>query len=109
LGEGQIRVAGATLVAACRMASLEKGDKLQFGFRPEHIALVCDGTDTIRARVDFSEYLGGTRFLYCQLDDGQNVIAEYRDGMDVAPGDILHLAIAPERRRYFSAAGQRLR
>ena len=31
--------------------------------------------------VDVTEYLGGTRYLYCQTEDGQSLVAEYRDAI----------------------------
>lgn len=109
LGEGKIRLAGATLDVALGDTTLEPGGKLVFGLRPEHISVSAPGPQTISARVDFSEYLGGTRFLYCQLDDGQNLIVEQRDGKDVVTGEILHLTAADDRRRYFGTTGERIR
>jgi lactose/L-arabinose transport system ATP-binding protein len=59
--------------------------------------------------VDFYEYLGGTQFLYCQLEDGQAVTAEYRSSVPVQGGDILHFRWKTEDLRFFDAAGLRLR
>jgi lactose/L-arabinose transport system ATP-binding protein len=107
--EGRIRIAGTEIAGPAGVAPAAAGEGLTLGLRPEHLVPSVEGPDTIRARLDFSEYLGGTRYLYCQIEDGQNLIAEYRDGPDVEPGDVLHLACPVERRRFFSRDGQRIR
>ena len=107
--EGRIRIAGTEIAGPVGVTPAAAGEGLTLGLRPEHLAPSVEGPDTIRARLDFSEYLGGTRYLYCQMEDGQNLIAEYRDGPDVEPGDVLHLACPAERRRFFSRDGLRLR
>jgi lactose/L-arabinose transport system ATP-binding protein len=77
--------------------------------RPEHMIVTLPGPDTIAATVDFSEYLGGTRFLYCQLEDGQSLVVEQRDGPNYAAGDRLSLSVPSDQKRYFGADGRRLR
>jgi lactose/L-arabinose transport system ATP-binding protein len=109
LGGGSIRVAGTTIGAEIDGSALKPGDKLQFGMRPEHVVVGGPGPDSIPARVDFSEYLGGNRFLYCQLEDGQSVIIEQRDGPDIIAGETLHLTAPVDRRRFFATSGERLR
>ncbi|MGO4438968.1 ABC transporter ATP-binding protein [Rhizobium sp. RAF56] len=109
VGDGSLRVAGRVFRVALNSTALSPGDKISLGMRPEHLLVSPSDPDGIAARVDFFEYLGGTRYLYCQLEDGQSVTAEYRDGPDFKPGDMLTLACAPQRRRYFDSAGNRLR
>ncbi|AYG63109.1 sn-glycerol-3-phosphate ABC transporter ATP-binding protein UgpC [Rhizobium jaguaris] len=107
--DGSAKVPGGCIKTDIRKASLAPGDKLMLGMRPEHLVVVPDSNDAIRVTVDFDEYLGGTRYLYCQTEDGQSLIAEYREGPDVQRGDVLYLRCAPERRRYFDGQGNRLR
>ncbi|MDL2408537.1 sn-glycerol-3-phosphate ABC transporter ATP-binding protein UgpC [Rhizobium calliandrae] len=107
--DGSAKVPGGSIRTDIRQASLTAGDKLMLGMRPEHLIVVPDSHDAIRVTVDFDEYLGGTRYLYCQTEDGQNLIAEYREGPDVQRGDALYLRCSPERRRYFDGQGNRLR
>ena len=83
------------------------GDKVTFGLRPEHLQVGVAGG--IEARVDVLEYLGGTRYLYCQLTDGQLLIVEYRDGPDVRSGDTITLGCPPDRRYIFNEGGSRIR
>ncbi|MGY5810478.1 ABC transporter ATP-binding protein [Rhizobium sp. LEGMi198b] len=109
VADGSTKVPGGSIKADIGQANLAAGDKLMLGMRPEHLVVVSDNNDAIRVTVDFDEYLGGTRYLYCQTEDGQNLIAEYREGPDVQRGDTLYLLCPPERRRYFDGQGNRLR
>ena len=86
-----------------------QGESVLLGMRPEHLIVASDQKDAVRVTVDVTEYLGGTRYLYCQTEDGQTLVAEYRDGPDIDRGDTLYLRCPPERRRYFDKQGKRLR
>jgi lactose/L-arabinose transport system ATP-binding protein len=59
--------------------------------------------------VDFAEYLGSTRYLYCYLPSGETITVEQRDGRDLAAGDQVFLNCDPQRIRLFSETGNRLR
>jgi lactose/L-arabinose transport system ATP-binding protein len=109
LGGGRIQIADAVMQTAFDGSAMIAGDKMILGMRPEHIVATQDETDGLRAAVDFSEYLGGTRFLYCQLSDGQNLVVEQRDGPDYDHGDTILLTAPEAQRRYFAADGRRLR
>jgi lactose/L-arabinose transport system ATP-binding protein len=63
---------------------------------------------TLAATVDFFEYLGGTRYLYCQLPDGQSLVAEQRDGDDLAAGETVHFTWKPKDLRLFNEHGLKL-
>jgi lactose/L-arabinose transport system ATP-binding protein len=108
LGDGAVDVAGTRVRAPIAGGGLNAGDRLTMGFRPEHLSLG-GGGEPIPARVDFTEYLGGTRYLYCTLPDGQNLIAEHREGPDVATGDDLMFSCPLDRLRFFDSEGSRLR
>ena len=106
-GNGKVELAGRVEDAAIVGAGLTPGDKVTFGLRPEH--LIVGAAGGIEARVDVLEYLGGTRYLYCQLTDGQPLIVEYRDGPDVRSGDTITLGCPPDRRYIFNEGGSRIR
>ena len=106
-GEGRVTIAGRTESVAIAGDGLTAGDRITFGLRPEH--LVVGDADGLPARVDVLEYLGGTRYLSCQLGDGQPLIAEYRDGPDIRAGDTIHLGCPANRRYVFDKDGQRRR
>ena len=107
LGDGKVNLAGRPEVVPIAGAGLTAGDKVTFGLRPEHLQVGVAGG--IEARVDVLEYLGGTRYLYCQLADGQPLIVEYRDGPDVRSGDTIALGCPADRRYVFNESGSRIR
>jgi lactose/L-arabinose transport system ATP-binding protein len=109
LGDGKLRFSGATMDATISDKSLEPGDKLTVGMRPEHLVVTEPGAGEIAAKVDFAEYLGGTRFLYCQLENGQTLVVEQREGPDFTRDERLSLTIPAFRTRYFASNGKRLR
>jgi len=63
----------------------------------------------LQATVDFTEYLGGVRYIYCKLPDGQSLIVEQRDGPDISEGSVIGLSAPAEKCRFFDANGQRIR
>jgi lactose/L-arabinose transport system ATP-binding protein len=108
-GDGAIRIGNNSLSSSTATDSLHAGDKLTFGIRPEHLSLCSDEEEALTAKVDFSEYLGGTQYLYCQLDDGQSITVEYRSSEPITAGETVRIASRPADRRFFGAEGKRLR
>ncbi|MBS1167053.1 MAG: transporter ATP-binding protein [Proteobacteria bacterium] len=92
-GDGKVELAGRLEAAPIAGAGLVPGNKVTFGLRPEHLIVGA----------------GGTRYLYCQLTDGQPLIVEYRDGPDVHSGDAITLGCPPNRRYIFNEGGLRIR
>jgi lactose/L-arabinose transport system ATP-binding protein len=108
-GDDTIQLAGARLSGLPTHAPLEAGGDLIFGVRPEHIEFSTSGSGGFGARVDFTEYLGSTQFLYCTLDDGQSLIVERREGDGVENGTKIWLTAPNVRRRFFRQSGERIR
>ncbi|HWU17146.1 MAG TPA: sn-glycerol-3-phosphate ABC transporter ATP-binding protein UgpC [Devosia sp.] len=106
IAAGKITAAGAEIATTIPAT---KDSAVTLGLRPEHLVLTEVGPDRLSARVDFSEYLGGTRYLYCQLADGQALVAESRDGPDFEAGAAVHFTWKPEHLRLFDSAGLRVR
>ncbi|EYD78176.1 putative sugar uptake ABC transporter ATP-binding protein [Rubellimicrobium mesophilum DSM 19309] len=104
--DSTVTVAGARLAPATRARAV---GPVTLGLRPEHLVLGPSGDDDLPASAEFTEYLGGTRFLYARLADGQSIVAEHRDGPDVVPGQMVHLRCPKERMRLFAGTGERLR
>jgi lactose/L-arabinose transport system ATP-binding protein len=109
VGNGMLKVGGSEMQSPVASNGLSTGQKLTLGIRPEHLKLADGGSDAINATVDFAEYLGGTQYLYCQLDDGQPLTVEYRDNTEIAAGSRLSFASDPGNQRIFDAEGKRLR
>ncbi len=110
-GRDSLTLADATLGAPFPTASGKSGADVTFGIRPEHLTVGQTAVDgrSLTASVDFSEYLGGTQYLYCQLADGQTVTVEYRSPVAVRPGERIVLSWSMETIRLFDDAGLRLR
>ncbi|MDQ0322581.1 lactose/L-arabinose transport system ATP-binding protein [Pararhizobium capsulatum DSM 1112] len=109
-GDGSVRVGGRQISSPLHATAMKSGEKLTFGIRPEHLSVSQAATsETLRAKVDFFEYLGGTQFLYCQLEDGQAVVAEHRSPIAVKDDEVVELACDLGNRRFFDTAGLRLR
>jgi lactose/L-arabinose transport system ATP-binding protein len=105
-GNGKVLAAEAE-IAVPSIAAANSGN-VTVGLRPEHLVLSAQAPGTLKATVDFFEYLGGTRYLYCQLPDGQSLVAEQRDGEDLAAGQTVHFTWKPKDLRLFDTRGLKL-
>ena len=109
LAGDRVAVAEAIIPLAAPLAGVAEGDPIKFGIRPEHLETGNATPTSLRATVDFAEYLGSTRYLYCYLPNGENITVEQRGGRDLAAGEEIWLNCDPRRIRLFSANGDRLR
>ncbi len=109
-GDGYVLTGGQRIASALSASLLKPGERATFGIRPEHLSVSMTATaESLRAKVDFYEYLGGTQFLYCQLDDGQAVVAEHRSPIAIKDNEVVQLTCDPGNRRFFDSSGLRLR
>jgi lactose/L-arabinose transport system ATP-binding protein len=107
LGEGAIRI-GTSEIPAAVGGDMRSGDKLTLGIRPEHLTVSRESTQGLEAKVDFAEYLGGTQYLYCQLNDGQPIVAEYRSPAPIRPETAIRLSYSLDDCHAFDGSGARL-
>ncbi|WP_064686363.1 ABC transporter ATP-binding protein [Rhizobium bangladeshense] len=108
-GEGLVEVAGVPVETSLPRTGRPAGGPVTLGLRPEHLKVAPDRSGRLVAKVDFSEYLGGTQYLYCQLGDGQSLTVEHRSPVSIAAGDEVNLLFEPSDCRLFDEAGNRLR
>ena len=107
--DGGVRLGEARL-SAPPLAGVPTGETpLTFGIRPEHIRIAADDEDGLSATVEFSEYLGGTCYVYCRLAQGQAVTLESRGELQPASGDHIRLVFPAERSFLFDGQGMRVR
>ncbi|SIN76852.1 ABC transporter ATP-binding protein [Vannielia litorea] len=100
---------GANLSFGADAPGWDDGAPVKVGVRPEHLSPGTGGAIEVTARVDVVENLGGTRYIYGTLTDGQPVIAETRDPRPPQPGSTVTLTAAPQHLLAFDASGARLR
>ncbi|KRA97900.1 ABC transporter ATP-binding protein [Devosia sp. Root685] len=100
-------LAGKTFPLGYSLA--EPGTPVTVGIRPEHIEVGPSGAATFSVEVDFSEYLGGTQYLYATLADGQSLVIEHRENTEILGDGSITVSCDPGRIEVFSATGRRMR
>ncbi len=101
----QIKVAGTEFVAPVA-SGLVRGQTLQLGIRPEHLA-ASNGVK-IEATVNVIEALGATAYLYTTTDSGEKIVAEWRGALPQI-GNRVKLCFEPGAVRLFAEGGERIR
>lgn len=99
-----VAVAGATLSLRAPLAFAPFESPAPLGIRPEHLEPVPRRDGAIEALVEFSEYLGHTRYLYCIAPDDETLVVEQRNGADLDAGALVWLACDPANLRFFRQA-----
>ncbi len=106
---GTINVGGGMIQLGGLLPGLPSGAMIKVGLRPEHLHPGGQTGSGLRAQVEFFEYLGGTRYLYCTLADGTHLTVEQRDGGDIRAGETVWLRYNEADLRLFAPTGERLR
>nr|WP_298105677.1 sn-glycerol-3-phosphate ABC transporter ATP-binding protein UgpC [uncultured Shinella sp.] len=107
--QGAVQLGETLLPAPVLQTSLSEKTPLTLGIRPEHILISTDRIEGLPAVVEFSEYLGGTCYVYCRLAEGQSVTIESRGDLQPVAGDSIWLTFPAARSFIFDGKGQRLR
>jgi multiple sugar transport system ATP-binding protein len=103
---GPVLRAGATAVTLPVSAPVRPGDRVTFGFRPEHVTLATDGGGDLIATVDFAEQLGGETYLYCSVDGIDQITVHQTGQLPVTGGQKLALRLDRSRMHLFDAEGK---
>jgi lactose/L-arabinose transport system ATP-binding protein len=104
--EGGVTFAGQTIALGYTPA--DPGTSVTIGIRPEHIEVGESGEATFSVTVDFSEYLGGTQYLYATLPDGQSLTIEHRETGEIFKDSSIPVSCDTGLIKLFSATGQNL-
>ena len=86
------------------LSALAEGSRIIVGIRPEHLEPVPRDEAALSVTVDLVEALGADSLVHGQLPGGgQDCVVTVRvDGArHVSAGEVLHLAVAPERVHFF--------
>lgn len=69
----------------------QKGDKVDFGFRPEHLTIVPPDQGDLQATVATVEQLGGESYLYCDLSESEQLTIHMPGQTDIQRNDVIGL------------------
>ena len=106
---GRAHVAGAGFRSFDLPAmSLEVGDALTVGVRPEHLVQGTEGAFATEGVVELVERLGESSFAYVRRPDDRLFVAEVRGRMTPTPGERTSLIAAAQDVHVFDAAGRRV-
>lgn len=88
--------------------SLQVGDTLTVGVRPEHLARGEDGSFAVEGVVELVERLGESSFAYVRRADDRLFVAEVRGRQTPTPGERATLTAATRDVHVFDASGLRV-
>ncbi len=105
-----VTLAGNTTVdLPLTSASIQPGDKLTLGIRPEHLTLAPAGAKTLPAQVGAVEHLGSESYLHLHASSGEPLTVRVNGETDVVPDQHIHLNLHPKFLHLFNAEGDSLR
>jgi len=104
-GSAVIDLAGQTVRLPRRLGSLQPGQPVTLGARPEHLNVGDRGVGLGSARVDLVEHLGGQTILYVTLHGGQALTVALEDQQAIRAGEMVSIHIDPERCHLFGPDG----
>ncbi len=107
-GSAVIDLAGQTVRLPRRLGSLQPGQPVTLGARPEHLNVGDRGVGLGSARVDLVEHLGGQTILYVTLHGGQALTVALEDQQAIRAGEMVSIHIDPERCHLFGPDGMTL-
>jgi len=98
---------GRIIQASVDTSSLNQGEIVQLGMRPEHMALACQH-NTVEGTVTLIEHLGELSYLYVDIgQEGEMVLKVDGDNQHQA-GDKITFGIQPNRLYLFDHQGKAL-
>ena len=71
--------------------NFNQGDKVDFGFRPEHLTITSPDQGELQATVLTVEQLGGESYLYCQLSESEPLTIHIQGQTDIQRKDTIGL------------------
>jgi len=101
---------GGVQLAAVDASSLQLGEQVTLGVRPEHLRIVdTNTTPTLQARFTALELLGDFSYLYASSEAAEEaLILRVSDSLQLASGSIIGITADPERCHLFRSDGSAL-
>jgi lactose/L-arabinose transport system ATP-binding protein len=100
---------GGAVLTLPRTASVNRGDRLVVGVRPEHFVPAGQGECDIDIKVDVAEHLGSTSYIYANTKVGEQLIVEREESREEVGLSRLVVSIPARRAYLFDAGGARLK
>ncbi|MDY8111037.1 sn-glycerol-3-phosphate ABC transporter ATP-binding protein UgpC [Fulvimarina sp. 2208YS6-2-32] len=107
--KGGLRIGEDRLPADPQLPPLAPGRRVKVGVRPEHLLVGSSQKEGIAMDVEFTEFLGGTSYLYGVVAGGQRLTVESRRGFVAKTGTMLRLTAEAADLRLFDENGERIR
>ncbi len=109
LGNGMVELGSQKINTRLVGKNLVVETPVTVGIRPENLSLDSTLDFSVTIKVETTEYLGGTLFIYGKTRDGELLVTWC--GTDSAPraGDEIELGADTNKMRYFDSCGLRLR
>jgi lactose/L-arabinose transport system ATP-binding protein len=85
------------------------GSAVIVGIRPEHFDDPGKGNSEITLRIDITEHLGSTSYLYARTAEGEELIVERSTSREEADRERVTVSIPASKVYLFDGSGQRLR
>ncbi|MRI31615.1 sugar ABC transporter ATP-binding protein [Endozoicomonas sp. OPT23] len=98
---------GQKLSLSCDGRTVNEGDKLSLGIRPEHFFSGSEADISLTVDVDVVEQLGGTTYVYSDID-GQPVTIEADSDLELVKGEPMTFSFHLSRCHLFTADDRRL-
>ncbi|HZH50988.1 MAG TPA: sn-glycerol-3-phosphate ABC transporter ATP-binding protein UgpC [Microvirga sp.] len=105
-GSADIAFAGAETTVPVRAGSLNQGDEVTVGIRPEHMGEESAKGVSLEGVIDAVEHLGEASYVYMKLAGGEDVIVRSSGDTAAGPGDRFTAQVPQRFIHVFDAAGQ---
>jgi ABC-type sugar transport system ATPase subunit len=78
-----------------------KGERVEFGFRPEHLSITSPEKGNLRATVTAVEQLGGESYIYCKMTESERLTLHLQGQTDLCRNDVIGLKTDEDRSHIF--------
>jgi len=90
-------------------SSLNPGDNVSLGVRPEHFLKAGMGDADLTLEVDVAEHLGNTSYVYAHVSAEERIIVEHEGFRGASSRDKLTVGLSAEKSFLFDSSGNRIR
>lgn len=89
--------------------SVQPGDLVTVGIRPEHIEVTEQTAGDLKATLEVAEHLGSDTFCYVKTGNNENITVRLHDEMSISDGETIGLQLNRAYCHVFNSKGEALR